>query len=160
MLESIDKWTKVADPDFYSDPANLSWQSPISHYKLYSSLRKPNLPTPDLITHNARWDRYSSLDAMLADQRRWLRFPNNPRPLGPKACLKVNDSERDDSVLRMYFYKCLLQLWLFIRINGWAWSSKVDCFSILCPSFILPLASKSSSTETLSIFVFQSFQER
>ena len=119
MLESIDKWIKVADPDFYSDPANLSWKTPISHYKLYSSLRKPNLPTPNLITHNARWDRYSSLDAMLADQRRWLRFPNNPRPLGPKACLEVNDSERDDSVLRMYFYKCLLQLWLFIHINGW-----------------------------------------
>ena len=23
-LESINEWTKVADPDFYSDPANLS----------------------------------------------------------------------------------------------------------------------------------------
>ena len=118
-LESIDKWTKVADPNFYSDPANLSWKTPISPLKFYSSFRDLNLPKPYRITHNARWDRYSSLDAMLTDQRRWLRFPNNPRPLGPKACLEVNDSDTDDSVLRMYFNKCIIQLWLFVCINGW-----------------------------------------
>lgn len=118
-LEAIDKWAKVADPNFYSDPVNLSWKTPISPLKLYSFFRDPNLPKPDCITHNVRWDRYSSLDDMLADQRRWLRFPNNPRPLGPKACLQVNDSETDDSLLRMYFNKCIIQLWLFVRINGW-----------------------------------------
>ena len=77
MLDSIDAWLKAADIDFYLDPANLNWKTPISHLKLYSYLKKHNLPTPDLLKHHARWDRYSSLDAMLADQRRWLRLPNN-----------------------------------------------------------------------------------
>ncbi len=118
-LESIDEWAKVADLDFYSDPASLSWKTPISPLKFYSFLGEFNLPISNHIGHNIRWDRYSSLNDMLTDQRKWLRFPNNPPPLGPKACLEVNDLENRDSILRMCFYNWLLQLWLFVRINGW-----------------------------------------
>ena len=118
-LESIDEWTKIADPDFYSDPANLSWQTPISLFRGYSFLTTPDLPTPAGMTHQVQWDRYTTLDAMLADQHQWFRFPNNPRPLGLKACLEVNDLENRDSILRMRFFNWLLQLWLFVRINGW-----------------------------------------
>ena len=77
-LESIDAWVRVADPDFYSDPTNLSWKTATSFFRGYSFLTNPDLPTPDSITHQVRWDRYASLDAMLADQRKWLRLPNNP----------------------------------------------------------------------------------
>ena len=142
-LTSIDTWAKVADPDFYSDPANLSWKTPISPLKFYSFFRKSNLPTPDHITHNARWDRYSSLDDMLIDQRKWLRFPNNPRPLGPKACLEVTHRENSDNILHTYFYKCLLQLWLFVRINGWRGFQRWITSRFLCSAVILLLPSKA-----------------
>ena len=118
-LEAIDEWAKVADSDFYSDPANHSLKNPFSLIKGYSYLKKHNLPTPNSITCHARWDRYRSLNAMLADQRRWLRFPNNPRPLGPKACLDVLKSEGIIASLRMDFYKWLLELWIYVLINGW-----------------------------------------
>lgn len=68
-LESIDEWTKVADFDFYSDPANLRWQTAVSFGGVHSLLREPDLPTPDNITYHFRWDRYPSLDKMLTDQR-------------------------------------------------------------------------------------------
>lgn len=103
-LESIDEWVRVADLDFYSDPANLSWKTPISLLKLYSSFRDPSLPKPNRITHNARWDRYSSLDDMLIDQRKWLRLPNNPRPLAPKARLKIDRHENNDNTLNTFFF--------------------------------------------------------
>ena len=119
-LESIDEWVKAADQDFYSDPANHSLKNPLSLgsiIKGYSYL-KHNLPS-DSLTHYVRWDRYSSLNAMLADQRRWLRFPNNPRPLGPKACLDVRKSEGLIASLRTNFYMWLAELWVYVRINGW-----------------------------------------
>ena len=118
-LESIDEWAKIADPNFYSDPANLNWKTPISPLYGYSFLKKNDFPKPDNITCSVRWDKYATLDAMLADQRQWLRFPNNPRPLGPKACLEVSDLENRNSILHIRFYNWLLQLWLFVRINGW-----------------------------------------
>ena len=118
-LEAIDEWAKVADQDFYSDPANHSLKSPFSLIKGYSYLKKRNLPTPNSVTYHARWDRYSSLDAMLADQRRWLRLPNNPRPLGPKVCLDVWKFKGIIASLRMDFYKWLLELWVYVLINGW-----------------------------------------
>ena len=93
-LESIDSWAKVADPNFYSDPANLSWQNPISWKKVESFCRKLDLPTPSSIEYHVRWSRYSSLDAMLADQRRRFPFLNQPRPLGPKACLEIMVDDR------------------------------------------------------------------
>ena len=117
-LESIDSWAKVADPNFYSDPANLSWQTPISWWEAQSLFRKLDLLTPDSTKVHVGWNRYSSLDAMLADQRQWLRFFNKPRPLGPKACLEVSREDVGSS-LRMACYTWLLQLWLFVRINGW-----------------------------------------
>ena len=114
-LESINSWAKVTDPNFYSDPANLSWHAPIAPM---SCLKILALPTPSSRTCRVRWDRYSSLDAMLADQRRRLRFFNKPRPLGPKACLEVSREDVGSS-LRMACYTWLPQLWLFVRINGW-----------------------------------------
>ena len=117
-LESIDSWAKVADPNFYSDPANLSWHNPISWTKAETLLRKLDLPTPSSRQSYVRWDRYSSLDAMLADQRRRFRFFNQPRPLGPKACLEVSREDVGTS-LRMTCYTWLFQLWLFVRLHGW-----------------------------------------
>ena len=118
-LEAIDDWTKVADQDFYSDPANHSLKNPFSLIKGYSFLKKLDIPIPNNIKMSRRWDRYSSLDAMLADQRRWLRFPNNPRPLGPKACLDIHELLGLIASLRMDFYKWLLELWIYVLINGW-----------------------------------------
>ena len=117
-LESIDSWIKVADPNFYSNPANLRWRSPVSLLKFYSFTTR-DFPIPYNITSRVRWDRYSSLDAMLADQRRRLRFFNQPRPLGPKACLEVYRFKGTGSSLRMACYIWLLQLWLFVRLNRW-----------------------------------------
>ena len=42
-LESVDSWVKVADPNFYADPAAQRWQTPISLWKMF---REPDLPTP------------------------------------------------------------------------------------------------------------------
>lgn len=118
-LEAVDKWVKIADPSFYSDPANYSWKTPVSLFGNDSIFRKAGLLKPGNIYHKYRWDRYPSLDAMIKDQRRWLRFPGDPRPLGPKACLKVDNSEGIVTSLRMDFNIWLLQLLRFVRINGW-----------------------------------------
>ena len=121
-LEAIDEWVKIADLGSYSDTANQSLKNPLSLASIikgYSYLKKHNLPIPDCITLHARWDRYRSLNAMLADQRQWLRFPNNPRPLGPKACLDVHKSEGIIASLRTDFYMWLSELRLYVLINGW-----------------------------------------
>ena len=118
-LEAIDEWVKIADTDFYSDPTNHGLKSPFSLIKGYSYLKKHNLPKPSLIKHHVRWDRYSSLSAMLADQRRWLWFSNSPRPLGPKSCLDVRKSIGVIKSLRTDFYMWVSELWLYVRINGW-----------------------------------------
>lgn len=113
-LESVEEWDKIANSDFYSDPANHSWKTP------FLLFRKAGLPkSGTTIRWHTRWDRYPSLDAMIKDQRRWLRFPGDPRPLGPKACLKVDNSEGIVTSLRMDFNIWLLQLLRFVRINGW-----------------------------------------
>ena len=87
--------------------------------KSYSFLKESDFPIPNNIKLYDRWDKYSTLDAMFADQRRWLRLPNNPRPLGPKACLDVYKSEGIIASLRMDFYMWLGELWIYVRINGW-----------------------------------------
>lgn len=117
-LESIDSWVRVADPHFYSDPINLSWQNPVPWLNMQSYYRSKNLPDPIAVKNCIRWDRYSSLDSMLADQRRRFRFANNSRPLGPKACLEVHREGVRPS-LRMAFYSWFIQVWLFVRLNGW-----------------------------------------
>ena len=114
-LESVDSWAKVADPNFYADPAAQRWQTPISLWKMF---REPDFPTPDSIISHARWDRYSSLNAMLADQYRRFRLFNQPRPFGPKACLDVTHQHVSTS-LRMTCYTWLFQLWLFVCLHGW-----------------------------------------
>ena len=118
-LAAIDEWAKVTDPGVYSDPANYSLKNPLSFMKGYSFLKDPDFPIPNNIRLSARWDRYSSLNAMLADQRRWLRLPNNPRPLGPKACLDIRKSTGVIESLRTDFYMWVLQLWLYVRGHGW-----------------------------------------
>lgn len=118
-LEAINQWVKVADMDFYSDPVNHNLKSPFSLLKYYSDLEKCNLPKPDVIKNHVRWDRYSSLNAMLSDQRRWFRFTNNPRPLGPKTCLDIRKSNGVIASLRLDIYMWRLQLLLFVRVNGW-----------------------------------------
>ena len=118
-LAAIDEWAKVADPGVYSDPANYSLENPVSFMKGYSFLKKSGLPIPNNIKLYARWDKYSTVDAMLAAQRRWLRLPNTPRPLGPKACLDIRKSAGVIESLRTDFYMWVLQLWLYIRGHGW-----------------------------------------
>ena len=117
-LESIASWVKVADPDFYSDPANLRWRSPVSLLRVQSSFTTPNLPTPNSIRYQVRWDRYSSFNSLLSDQGRSFRLFNQPRPIGPKACLEINREGADRSQ-RLRSHSWLLQLWLFFRLNGW-----------------------------------------
>lgn len=92
-LEAIDEWAKIADQDFYSDPANRSLETPFSLFGKDSIFRKAGLLKLGNIHLRLRWDRYSSLDAMIVDQRRCLRFPGETRPLGPKACLKIDNSD-------------------------------------------------------------------
>ena len=117
-LESIDEWVKVANPGFYSDPANHSLNSPFSLIKGYSYLKERDLLKLCSMFMNVSWDRYSSLDAMLDKQLRQFRFFTKHRPLGPKACLEVHESEGVVTSLRMGFYIWLCKLWLFVRING------------------------------------------
>ncbi|MYH81794.1 hypothetical protein F4009_22635 [Candidatus Poribacteria bacterium] len=118
-LEAINDWVKVADIDFYSDPANYSLKSPFSFTKGYSFWKKHNFPKPSSIKNYVRWDRYPSLNSMLADQRRLLRFTNNSRPLGPKTCLNVRKSKTVIDSLRMEVYMWILQFLLYVRVNGW-----------------------------------------
>ena len=118
-LESIDEWSKVANPGFYSDPANHSLNSPFSLIKGYSYLKERDLLKLGSTSMNVSWDRYSSLDAMLDKQLRQFRFFTKHRPLGPKACLEVHESEGVVTSLRMGFYIWLCKLWLFARMNGW-----------------------------------------
>ena len=114
-LESFDSWAKVADPHFYSDPANRDWRTPISFWNMF---REPDFPIPDSIKLHVRWNRYSSLNAMLTDQHRRFRLFNQPRPFGPKACLEVSH-EDIGTLLRVTCYTWLFQLWLFVRLHGW-----------------------------------------
>ena len=118
-LQAIDEWAKVADQGLYSDPANYSLKNPFSFMKGYAFLKEPDFPIPDNIRLSARWDRYPSLNAMLTDQRRWLRLPNTPRPLGPKACLDIRKSTGVIESLRTDFYMWVLQLLLYVRGHGW-----------------------------------------
>ena len=123
-LEAIDWGVKTADPSFYSDPANVTWTAPISVFQMYSLLEEINrigdelaVPLPDFQCH-VRWDRYPSVDAMLADQRRRFRLPNTPRPLGPKSCLEVSDSGSKNTLFFDIGVR-IFQIWFFVRLHGW-----------------------------------------
>ena len=126
-LESIDSWARAADHDFYSDPANVTWRTPISCSQAYSWLGavdrkfgKLNFPLSPF-RFQVRWDRYASLDAALADQRRRIRFPGAPRPFGPKSGLEI-DCIESENVLQACSFRIsswLFQLWLFVRLHGW-----------------------------------------
>ena len=59
-LKSVDSWTKVADLNFYSDPAN-------SHNGIPFSFLIENFPTATNISFPVRWDRYPSLSSMIID---------------------------------------------------------------------------------------------
>lgn len=126
-LESIDSWARAADHDFYSDPANVAWRTPISLSQAYSWLGtvdrkfgKLDFPLAPVRFH-VRWDRYASLNAALADQRRRIRFPGAPRPFGPKSGLEI-DCVESENVLQACSFRIsswLFQLLLFVRLHGW-----------------------------------------
>lgn len=61
---------------------------------------------------------FFSLNSMLRDQRGWLRFPNSPRPLGPKACFTLVKSKQVITSLRLSFYSWLIVLLIYVRTNG------------------------------------------
>ena len=122
--ESIDCGAKTADPSFCSDPVNVTLRNPISASQMYSLFEKINhaakklaVPLSDFQCH-VRWDRYPSVDAMLADQRRRFRLPNTPRPLGPKSRLEVSDSGSKNT-LSFDIKVLIFQIWLFVRLHGW-----------------------------------------
>ena len=127
-LESADSWAKRADYGFYSDPANVTWQEPISASKIpalvkvaYEMAKEHDLPVPSMNFH-ARWDRYASIDAMLADHHRRFRLLNRTRPLGPKSRLKVTHL-KDSTIRQKLSFRTivwLFQAWLFIRLHGWS----------------------------------------
>ena len=64
-LPAIDEWVKGADIDFYSDPANPSLKNLFSLIRGCLFSIKHDLPKLSGIKHHVRWDRYSSLNAML-----------------------------------------------------------------------------------------------
>ena len=114
-LESINSWAKVADPSFYSDPTNVTFRKPISVLLAYSFLKAHDLSNLGF-NINARWDRYPSINAMLADQRRRFRFSNAPRPLGPKSRLKIFETKNRTTHNNRIW---LFQVCLFVRLHGW-----------------------------------------
>ncbi|MYB56030.1 MAG: hypothetical protein F4X51_06545 [Gemmatimonadetes bacterium] len=126
-LESADSWAKRADYGLYSDPANVTWQKPISASKMpvlakiaYEGDKEHDLPVPSMKFH-FRWDRYASIDAMLADHHKRFRLLNRTRPLGPKSPLKVthlkDSTIRQKLLLRLKIW--LLQVRMFIFLQGW-----------------------------------------
>ena len=122
--EALHAWANAADPHFYSDPGNVALHQPVSPLQAHSFLEgidktagELDVSVPDFLAH-ARWDRYASLDAMLADQRRRFRFFNAPRPLGPKACLEVSDT-KDRSTWKLHILVWISRIWLFVRRHGW-----------------------------------------
>ncbi len=126
-LESADSWAKRADNGFYSDPANVTWQKPISASKMpalarivYEGAKEDELPVSSMKFY-ARWDRYASIDAVLADHHRRFRLRNRTRPFGPKSRLKVTPlggrTIRQKLLCRTIVR--LFQAWLFIRLHGW-----------------------------------------
>ena len=127
-LESADSWTKSADYGFYSDPANVTWQNPISASKMpalariiYEEAKKHELPSPSMPFY-ARWDRYASIDAVLADHHRRFRLRNRTRPFGPKSRLEVTPLGGRTIRQKLSFRAIvwLFQAWLFIRLHGWS----------------------------------------
>lgn len=126
-LESADSWAKRADYGFYSDPANVTWKEPISASKIpalakivYEGAKEHDLSVPSMNFH-ARWDRYPSIDAVLADHHRRFRLRNRTRPFGPKSRLEVthlkDSTIRQKLSLRIRIW--FLQVGMFILFQGW-----------------------------------------
>ena len=113
-LESVDSWAKAADRRFYSDPASVSWRSPVSLLKgaaLFDFAETANF--------KLRWDRYPSVDAAVAHQMRRIRFGSRRRPFGPKAQLEVEPMKTGKGgTWRLWFDVWLLQLGIFLWLNG------------------------------------------
>ena len=114
-LESVNSWAVVADGDFYANPANVAWRSPVSFLKA-SSLAELGKG----MRYTVRWDRYASVDAAVANQMRRIRFGREARPFGPKAQLKVVPTTSGDwNGWRFRVRLWLLQLLVFVGLNGW-----------------------------------------
>ena len=113
-LESVDSWAKAADRSFYSDPANVTWCSPVSMLRASSLLQ-----LAESASFKLRWDRYRSVDAAVADQTRRIRFGAGQRPFGSKAQLTVGATDVGKN-RRWRFRRSiwLLQLAIFLRLHG------------------------------------------
>ena len=93
--ESIDSWTRAADRKSWSDESAVAWQSLARVAQMPALLKSVGkiaqqqghrLPAARF---HVRWDRFSSLDPALADQREQNRPPNEPLPFGPKSELEI-----------------------------------------------------------------------
>ena len=113
-LESVDAWARAADRSLYSDPANVTWRSPVSLLKGASLLE-----LAESASFNLRWDRYRSVDAAVADQTRRIRLGAGRRPFGPEAQLTVVATDAGNN--RKWWFRpgmWVIQLALFLWLNG------------------------------------------
>ena len=122
--EAFNAWAESADASFYNDPANLSLPHPVSLLKLHrildvvdSAAEKLNAPKPEFVTH-IKWNRYGSVDAMLADQFRRVRLFRGPMPMGPKSDFVVSRSEPHSS-WKFDLVAKAFPVWVLIRVHGW-----------------------------------------
>ena len=114
-LESVDSWAKAADSAFYSDPANVTWRSPVSLLKASSLVELGKS-----MNFTVRWDRYPSVDAAIADQMRRFRFGRGAQPFGVKAKFRVVPMKTGigRKGWRFRIRVWLLQLLFFVGLNG------------------------------------------
>ena len=113
-LESVDSWVTAADRSFYSDPANVTWRSPVSLLKGASLLE-----LAESASFSLRWDRYRSVDAAVAEQTWRIRLGAGGRPFGPKAQLTVVATDAGKN--RTWWFRpgmWVLQLAIFLWLNG------------------------------------------
>ena len=122
--EALNAWAGNADAGFYNDPANLSLRHPVSLLKLHAMMDsvykvagKFGASQPEFVTH-AKWNRYGSVDAMLADQFRRIRLFRGPLPMGPKSDFVVSRNEGHSSWKSDLLSKAF-PVWVFIRVHGW-----------------------------------------
>ena len=120
--EALDAWAAGAKTSFYNDPANASFGNPLSPLKLHGLLDEfqeysVDGSVPEFVSY-LEWRRYQSVDALVRDQRRFLRLSGQPRPFGPKSEF---EAERLESPTLWRAALSLKFLWVlqFVRVHGW-----------------------------------------
>ena len=131
--EALNAWAERANPRFYNDPANHLLRQPFSLLKAHGvvdildrAAAKLNEPTPDIV-HRVEWNRYRSIDAMVADQFRRIRLVRGPRPMGPKSEFTVSRNERR-WWRRFAFGIDPLSIRVFVCIHGWKGSTEMGSY--------------------------------